>query len=104
MSKLEEIKARLSKVESLPWVRSEKYSHDYYYEGYSIGTVADCIQHEGNANLIANAPSDIRYLLHILELLEQDLTYMKQHGELTNIDGKMKVCIDHALLTIHREE
>jgi hypothetical protein len=49
-------------------------------------------------------PDEVRYLLHILELLEQDLTYMKQHGELTNIDGKMKSCIDHALLTIHREE
>ena len=62
-----------------PWIRSEEYSQDYYYSGYSISTgndddlIADCINEEADADLIAAAPD----LLEALELVATDVDWHK---------------------------
>jgi hypothetical protein len=77
MERIEEIKERLSKVKDVPWKRSEEYSSDYYYQGYSVdgGTtrIADCIEEIENADLIANAPADIEYLLSLIDRYKEAL-------------------------------
>jgi hypothetical protein len=77
MKRIEEIKERLSKVKDVPWKRSEEYSSDYYYQGYSVdgGTsrIADCIEEIENADLIANAPTDIEYLLSLIDRYKEAL-------------------------------
>jgi hypothetical protein len=79
MKRIEEIKERLSKVKDVPWKRSKEYSHDYYYQGYSVESdgrtpqIADCIEEIENADLIANAPTDIHYLLSLIDRYKKAL-------------------------------
>lgn len=74
MSRIDEIKGRLSKIQGAPWEMSE-YSTDYYYQGYGINTVdgndiANCIENEDDAKFISDAPTDVQYLLDKLEQTE----------------------------------
>jgi hypothetical protein len=79
---IEDIKERRLKVGGTPWKASE-YSTDYYKQGYAVktwndGYIAECMEDTGHVDFIANAPTDISYLLSIIEQAEKafrEITY-----------------------------
>lgn len=119
MDKLQEIKDRLSKITSTPWKglwRGNTVQSHYVWSRTENKNVCSGISLKtGNADFIANAPTDIKYLLDALEQAQdkiETLTYnykaaeadLKQEKTLSlHYKDLAKVNVDAFFFTKNRE-
>lgn len=98
MSKIEEIKDRLKKATEMPWVAdgNQILQNKYDKEDYRqvICKTTKHMGYEYDVQFIANAPSDIAYLLEQNERYCKALEQIKQGGEGVTLGWAMKVAYE----------
>jgi hypothetical protein len=72
MNRLNEIKQRLSSITNIKgngWCVDDEYT-DTIRDSYDYELIGQCVYNENNARFIANAPSDVMWLIETLEELD----------------------------------